>query len=62
MFKRLICWIKGHRWGFWAFADDYGKCTYTRCLRCNNYKDNGKEIRDNWINEKVGDHYLIVGD
>jgi len=62
MFRRLICWIKGHKWFIHAFVDPNGKCTYTRCIRCGTYKDNGKEIADNWVNEKLGDHYLIVGD
>ena len=52
MIKRLYCLFKGHKWFIHAFADPDGTCTYTRCIHCGKYKDDGKEIADKWLNDQ----------
>ena len=50
MFKRLICFITEHNWFVFLHGSRDGKCEYTMCVRCGNYKDAGKEIADKWFN------------
>lgn len=62
MLKKLICWLKGHKWGFYALVDYDGKCEYTKCNRCGEYEGNGATIVEEWLAHDNIDHYLIVGD
>ena len=52
--KWLICLFKGHKWGYWALMApgeaDTNRCEYTKCGRCGKYKDNGEEVKEQWIN------------
>lgn len=50
MIKRLICLIKGHRWGFWRLvAPKNSDVQYEKCLRCGKYKGDGETRLVNWI-------------
>ena len=57
MFKRFICWFKGHEWGFSFFKSPEGDIVrYEKCSRCPKFKDGSKKRLDNWL---LGDHIVF---
>ncbi len=47
----IVCLVLGHRWNFWGLFDsEGGKAAFTKCGRCGKYKDDGKQIREDYIN------------
>ena len=47
--KKLICFLLGHDWGWWALLNNGDFCQYLKCVRCGKFKGDGEKICNDWI-------------